>query len=75
MTTEERAEKYADECWTLDEANFACTDGYIKGATEVIDKACEWLQNHIDKGLVIYHNDTWCSLDEFIEKFRKAMKE
>lgn len=40
----------------------------------IIDKACEWLKSHIDEGLVIYHNNTWCSLGEFIEKFSKAMK-
>jgi len=77
-TIKERAEEYADECWTLDEANFACEDGYIKGATEQqaidIDKACEWMKSHIDEGLVIYHNNTWCSLGEFIKNFRKAMK-
>lgn len=33
-TIKERAEDYANENWTLDEANFACEDGYIKGATE-----------------------------------------
>lgn len=33
-TIEERAEEYANENWTLDEAYFACEDGYIKGATE-----------------------------------------
>lgn len=34
LALEERAEDYADECWTLDINNFACKDGYIKGATE-----------------------------------------
>lgn len=41
----------------------------------IIDKACEWLREHIDEGLVIYHQENWKSRDEFIEKFRKEMEE
>lgn len=73
----ERAEDYANENWTLDEANFACEDGYIKGATEQIEidieKACEWINKNwrgytgVDRYGVInfygWEND-----------FRKAMK-
>ena len=42
---------------------------------EMIDKACEYLRNHIDKDLTIYHNETWVSLDEFIKRFRKELEE
>ncbi len=42
---------------------------------ELIDRACDYLRAHIDPKLVIYHDNTWRSLDEFIEQFRKAMKE
>lgn len=52
---------------------------YIKGATEQkaidIDKACEYIRNHINPKLTIYHEDTWCSVDEFVNKLRKAMEE
>lgn len=71
-TIKERAEDYANENWTLDEANFACEDGYIKGATEQIEidieKACEWLKNNAVIGLM---NE---EVDDFIEDFREAMK-
>ena len=35
-----------------------------------IDKVCEYLANHIDKGLVIYNDYTWLKRDEFIKKFK-----
>lgn len=38
-----------------------------------IDKVCEYLTNHIDKGLVIYNDDTWLKRDEFIEKLKKEI--
>ena len=38
-----------------------------------IDKVCEYLANHIDKGLVIYNNNTWLKRDEFIEKLKKEI--
>ena len=37
--------------------------------------ACEYLQDHIDKGLTIYHEQTWCKRDEFINRLKKAMEE
>lgn len=40
------------------------------GYVEAIDKVCQYLKDHIDPKLTIYHNDTWCSLDGFIEKMR-----
>ena len=38
-----------------------------------IDKVCEYLANHIDKGLVIYNDYTWLKRDEFIEKLKKEI--
>ena len=38
-----------------------------------IDKVCEYLTNHIDKGLVIYNDDTWLKRDEFIKKLKKEI--
>lgn len=49
--------------------------GHYRGQQVMLDKACEYLRNHIDKGLVIYHNDTWRSLNEFITEFKKFMEE
>lgn len=40
-----------------------------------IEKACEYMRNHIDKGLTIYHEQTWLKRDEFIDRFKKAMEE
>lgn len=49
-------------------------DNYCMAEQETINKVCEYLRNHIDPKLTIYHNDTWCSLDEFIDKMKKAME-
>lgn len=38
-----------------------------------IDNVCEYLANHIDKGLVIYNDHTWLKRDEFIEKLKKEI--
>lgn len=40
----------------------------------LIEKACEFMGNNIDKQLIIYHNNTWRKRDEFIEAFRQFMK-
>ena len=40
----------------------------------IIKNACEFMRNHIDPQLTIYHEQTWCKRDEFIEKFYKYMK-
>lgn len=88
-TIEERAEDFANEYWTLDEANFACEDGYIKGATEQqaidIDKACEIYRkelseiistfNHLGKRLYdIDELGELISLEGSVNDFRNAMK-
>lgn len=41
----------------------------------MIEKACDYLCNNIDKDLVIYHNNTWLKRDEFVKRFKKAMEE
>ena len=46
---------------------------YIQ-ADAFIEKACDYLRNHIDKDLTIYHEQTWCKRDEFVKKFCKYMK-
>ena len=52
---------------TEDDVEYTRTDAFI-------DKACNYLRNHIDKDLTIYHEQTWCKRDEFIKKFCKYMK-
>lgn len=44
------------------------------GNDAFIEKACEYMRNHIDKQLTIYHENTWKKRDEFIRDFKKYMK-
>lgn len=39
-----------------------------------IEKACEYMRNHIDPQLTIYHEQTWKKRDEFIRNFKRYMK-
>lgn len=39
-----------------------------------IEKACEYMRNHIDKQLTIYHEQTWKKRDEFIKDFKNYME-
>ena len=41
---------------------------------KLISEACRWLEENIDKDLVIYNNHTWTSKVNFIRHFRKAME-
>ena len=41
----------------------------------MIEKACQWLKENIDKDLVIYNNQSWIKRDVFIDKLKKAMEE
>ena len=38
-----------------------------------VEKACEYLREHIDRQLTIYHEQTWKKRDEFIEDLKKYM--
>jgi len=53
----------------------ACLDMAEWADKTMIEKACQWLEDHIDKGLTIYHAQTWLKRDEFIKKLKKAMEE
>ena len=55
----------------IDGALFA--DAHPDEGLVSIDKVCEYLANHIDKGLVIYNDNTWLKRDEFIEKLKKEI--
>ena len=49
--------------------------GKMIATKDMVDKACEYLRCHIDKDLVIYHEQSWKSLGQFINDFRKAMED
>ena len=57
------------------DSNLPRRKAYIEGYNQAIEDACEYLQDHIDKGLTIYHEQTWCKRDEFINRLKKAMEE
>jgi len=40
----------------------------------MLERAKEYLENNIDKDLIIYYNNTWKRRDEFIKDFIRAMK-
>lgn len=40
----------------------------------ILERAKEYLENNIDKDLIIYYNHTWKKRDEFIKDFIKALK-
>lgn len=73
----EEGAKWADEHPVLTEEEQVGMSGlgmeWQKQA--LIKKACKYLQDNIDKDLVIYCNDTWKSRDEFIVNLIKAMEE
>ena len=46
----------------------------INSTDAFIEKACEYMRNHIDQQLTIYHEQTWKKRDEFIEDFKNYMK-
>lgn len=58
---------------TNTEADFYLA-GHYRGQQVMLDKVCDYLRTHIDEGLTIYHNDTWRSLGDFIEKLKEKME-
>ena len=64
-----------DECINTTKRRIAFADGANWQYHEFINKACKYLLTHIDKDLVIYHEQSWKSLNQFIVDFRKAMEE
>ena len=63
----EFAQGIEDEGGIKNFVEYAPVDAFIR-------KACEFMRNHIDPQLTIYHEQTWCKRDEFIEIFCKYMK-
>ena len=53
-----------------------CTEAFLKESkSQFINKACNYLLTHIDKDLVIYHEQSWKSLGQLVKEFKKAMEE
>lgn len=61
-------------------------NGYKAGQKDIMDKACEWLKNNMYVEHIFEHSDdeesvqyvcaSACdSVEEFVNKFRKAMEE
>lgn len=56
-------------------------EGYKAGCSETIKKAIEWLKSEMTEGVIPYFNEGLVAsencdtLEEFIEKFIKAMEE
>lgn len=77
MTTEERAREIS-ESFYRPETGYDNEELYMSAMAmaewkdkQMIEKACEWLK----KNLQNYIEDDWTSEKDFIEEFRKAMKE
>ena len=83
MTREERAYNYASKKkpskFTVGEIAKHNDDGYSDGKKEVINKACEWLNNalytRIDGAEHYVASKNKITLEEFVNNIRKAMEE
>lgn len=42
---------------------------------KMIENACDYLCNNIDKDILIYNDNTWLKRDEFVKRFKKAMED
>jgi hypothetical protein len=77
---EEAADNYVGHAPEIDEdlSCFTKRNAFIAGAKwkkePMIERACEYMRNHIDKQLTIYHEQTWKKRDEFIKDFKNYMK-
>ena len=58
---------WSEESLSEHDPEYTRTDAFI-------EKACEFMRNNIDKQLTIYHEQTWCKRDEFIERFKNYMR-
>ena len=67
-----------DDCGDTCDDKLFVERAFISGAKwadeGMIKKACEWLENNIDPGLIIYHEKKWLSMKEFINNFKEAMQ-
>lgn len=79
MLIKERAEEYISHRDDVKYCEEQCRRAYIVGCNDQkkidVNKACDYLANHVDKGLIFYDIDAWIAFDEFINAFRRAMEE
>ena len=62
-------------CSSVESLKYAVAREVTEKLTDAfIEKACEFMRNNIDKQLTIYHEQTWCKRDEFIERFKNYMR-
>ena len=47
--------------------------GHYRGQQVMLDKVCDYIRTIFYEGLVIYREDAWYGLDEFIEKLKEEM--
>lgn len=73
MTREERAYHYASKKnpskFTVGEIAKHYDDGYVDGQKDVIDKACEWLEENVNDWIDMPYDQ-----EAFIDVFKKAME-
>ena len=52
-----------------------CPDvqAYDEGYEQATKDAVEYIKSHIDEGLIIYHNETWTSLDKFCKNLEEHL--
>jgi hypothetical protein len=71
-----QALRYGEPEYLLQTPNILGTQGYIQGAKwadkTMIEKACKWLESNTNP--VFYSGNGWTT-EEFIDNFKKAMKE
>ena len=48
--------------------------GYYQGQQAMLDKVCDYLRTSFYEGLVIYRENAWYGLDEFIEKLKETVE-
>lgn len=88
MTYEERIVKLCKECPEREQCGYVprklmgdCTylqyvmNGWELGYQDAVEKAAEYMRNHIDQQLIIYHEQTWKKRDAFIDGFKKYMED
>lgn len=89
MTYEERKKKYCENCFKAypscayksrnleDKCGVLenIMNGWELGYQDAVEKAAEYMRNHIDQQLIIYHEQTWKKRDAFIDGFKKYMED
>lgn len=48
--------------------------GHYRGQQVMLDKVCDYIRTIFYEGLVIYREDAWYGLDEFIEKLKEDLR-